>query len=299
MSSKSIDDIKTVMVAGAGTLGLRIALRCAYDGYAVKLYDIHNEQLEAAQAMQAKLTSRFLRHGKITQTQADLANANLIVTNDIGEATRDIDLVSESVIENVELKKEFYRDLTPRLDNDVVVTTNTSYLLPSDLIDSIAHPEQFCALHFHDVFNQLIVDVMPHAATSQSVVDLLMSFGKSINQIPVYVKKEHSGYMFNAMLMAILGEASDLFINGVGSFQDIDRSFMGNFGTVSGPFGMMDQVGLDTVLHILSARNDARSIALSEVIKSYTDKGELGYKSGKGFYSYPGPEFAQKEFLKA
>ncbi len=298
MPIKTIDDINVVMVAGAGTLGLRIALRCALDGYVVKMFDINNEQLESAQQMQAKLTRSFLRKGKITQQQADNAYANLRVTNDIVEAVEGVDLISESVIENLELKKEFYADLTPRLERGVIVTTNTSYLLPSALLDSVEEPELFCALHFHDVFNQIVVDVMPHAGTNQGVIELLMEFGKRINHIPVLVRKESSGYMFNAMLMSILGEASDLYANGVGSFQDIDRSFMGNFGTMAGPFGMMDQVGLDTVLHIVSAREDQRSKAFAAIIKSYVDQGKLGYKSGEGFYSYPGPEFAQAEFLQ-
>jgi 3-hydroxybutyryl-CoA dehydrogenase len=296
---KTIDDIKTVMVAGAGTLGLRIALRCALDGFNVKMFDISDEQLAIAQAMQAKLTRSFLKNGKITQQQADFAKANLIVTSDIDEAVKGVDLISESVIENIDVKKKFYADLTPRLAKGVIVTTNTSYLLPSALLGSIQQPELFCALHFHDVFNQVVVDVMPHPGTNQAVIDLLMEFGKRINQIPVYVQKESPGYMFNAMLMSILSQASDLFANEVGSFQDIDKSFMGNFGTMAGPFGMMDQVGLDTVWHIVSAQDTERSRVFAEIIKSYIDQGKLGYKSGEGFYTYPGPEFAQPEFLQA
>lgn len=294
----SIDDIKAVMVAGAGTLGMRIALRCALDGFKVKMFDINEGQLEAAKAMQARLLRGLLKTEKVTQAQADLVSANLIVTSDIDEAVKDIDLISESVIENVDLKKAFYADLTPRLERGVIVTTNTSYLLPSQLLESIAEPELFCALHFHDVFSQVVVDVMPHPTTQQSVVDLLMEFGKRINHIPVFVQKESPGYMFNAMLMSILGQASELLANGVGSFQDIDRSFMGNFGTPAGPFGMMDQVGLDTVWHIVSSQEGERSKEFADIIKSYLDQGKLGYKSGEGFYTYPGPEFTQKEFLQ-
>ena len=296
---KSIDDIKTVMIAGAGTLGLRIALRCALDGYVVKMFDISDKQLETAQAMQAKLTRGLLKIGKITQAQGDLAKTNLSITSNIDEAVKGIDLISESVIENLEIKQQFYADLTPRLEKGVIVTTNTSYLLPSALLGSVEEPTLFCALHFHDVFNQVVVDVMPHPGTDQAVIDLLMEFGRRINQIPVFVQKESPGYMFNAMLMSILSQASDLFANEVGSFQDIDRSFMGNFGTMSGPFGMMDQVGLDTVWHIVSAQDDERSRVFAGIIKSYIDQGKLGYKSGEGFYTYPGPEFAQAEFLQA
>lgn len=295
---KCLDDIKTVMVAGAGTLGLRIALRCALDGFKVKMFDINEQQLETAQAVQARLLRGLLKQGKVTQAQIDLVTSNLIVTSDIDESIKNVDLISESVIENLDIKKAFYADLTPRLEPGVIVTTNTSYLLPSQILDSIKEPELFCALHFHDVFSQVVVDVMPHPSTSQHVVDLLMAFGRRINQIPVFVQKESPGYMFNSMLMSILGQASELLANGIGSFQDIDRSFMGNFGTPAGPFGMMDQVGLETVWHIVSAQDDDRSKEFAEIIKSYIDQGKLGYKSGQGFYTYPGPEFTQPEFLQ-
>jgi len=299
MGMKTIDDVKVVMVAGAGTLGLRIALRCAFDGYRVKMFDISECQLESAQTIQAKLIRSFLASGTVTQQQVDFANANIVCTTDIDEAVKDVDLVSESVIENIDIKKQFYADLTPRLAKGVILTTNTSYLLPSDLLGSIQEPELFCALHFHDVFRQIVVDVMPHPHTNQAVIDLLMEFGKRINHVPVFVKKESSGYMFNAMLMSILSQASDLLANDIGSFQDIDRSFMANFGTIAGPFGMMDQVGLDTVWHIVSSRDEPRFKAFANIIKLYIDQGKLGHKSGEGFYTYPGPEFAQLNFLKA
>jgi len=130
------------------------------------------------------------------------------------------------------------------------------------------------------------------------VNEVLMEFGRSINQIPVFIKKENSGYIFNTMLMALLGQAGSLAVHDVGSIQDIDRSFMGNFGTPIGPFGMMDQVGLDTAHHIVSVRTDRKSVEFAAFIKAYIDQGKLGFKTGEGFYKYPNPEYMSKEFLK-
>lgn len=297
--TKTIDDIHNILIVGAGTLGLRIALRCALDGYNVKMYDISSEQLEIAQNMQAHLTSSYLKKGLLSEEMVEKASSGLHVTNDIDEAVTDIDLVSESIIENIDIKKEFYADFAPRLDSGVILTTNTSYLLPSQLLDQIVEPQNFCALHFHDVFNQVVVDIMPHSETDQSVVDLLMAFGKRIHQIPVLIKKENSGYLFNSMLLAIIGTAGSLKVNDIGSIQDIDRSFMGNFGVKVGPFGMLDQVGLDTAFHITSVRKDKRSIEFSKLLKEYVDQGKLGYKSGEGFYTYPNPEYLNSDFLNA
>jgi len=296
---KTIDNINNVMIAGAGTLGLRIALRCALDGYRVKMFDISKDQLAIARDTQTYLIKSLLKKEAVSDAQVARVEANLIATNELDEAIESVDLISESVTENIQLKREFYADLTARLQPGVIVTTNTSYLLPSQLLESIREPELFCALHFHNVFDQVVVDVMPHPTTDQRVIDLLMEFGRRIHQVPVFVQKENSGYMFNAMLMALLGQASTLFADHVGSFQDIDKSFMVNFGTPVGPFGMMDQVGLDTVWHIISSRSDKRSQKFGEILKPYLDAGDLGYKTGKGFYSYPNPQYTHAEFLKS
>lgn len=295
---KKIDDINRVLVVGAGTLGLRIALRCAFDGYQVKMFDVDQQQLANAVEMQTRLAQQFVKRRLVDQQQLINAKQNLTVTNDLNEAVKGIDLVSESVTENIDIKNEFYADLMPRLESGVIVTTNTSYLRPSDLLEAVPEPELFCALHFHDVFNQTVVDIMPHPGTAPEVSDLLMEFGRRINQIPVFVQKENPGYIFNSMLMVILGQAASLLLNGVGSIQDIDRSFMGNFKTAAGPFGMLDQVGLDTALHITSVRSDPKSVGFSKLLREKVDAGQLGYKTGAGFYTYPNPEYAEPDFLK-
>ena len=295
---KTIDDIQNILVIGAGTLGLRIALRCAYDGYRVKMFDISEAQIDKALAMQAGLGSRLLKKGLIDPEMLERAKTNLTTTTDLDEAIENIDLISESIYEDIDLKRKFYAELTPRLDDGVIVTTNTSFLLPSNMLESVQAPENFCALHFHDVFNQIVVDIMPHPETSTEVVELLMAFGKRINQIPVYIGKENPGYIFNSILGGILTQAGHLLIKGVGSIQDIDRSFMGNFNTLAGPFGMIDQVGLDTALRVIKAKGDDHDAPFIDLLNSYIERGELGYKSGSGFYNYPRPEYSSKEFLR-
>lgn len=295
---KTINDIQNILVVGAGTLGLRIALRCALDGYKTTMYDISEEQIATALKMQSHLTESYLKKGMLNNEMIARAKNNLSTSTDLASACKGVDLISESIIENIDIKTEFYKGLMAHIDKDVIITTNTSYLLPSDLVDCINQPSYFCALHFHDVFNQTVVDIMPHPGTAQWVNDLLIEFGRRINQIPVFIKKESSGYIFNSMLMAILGQAGSLAVNDVGSIQDIDRSFMGNFGTLAGPFGIMDQVGLDTAYHIIGTRTDRKSVEFAAFIKGYVEQGKLGFKTGEGFYKYPNPEFTNPDFLK-
>ena len=295
---KTIDDIRNVLIIGAGTLGLRIALRCAFDGYKVKMFDLSDAQIDKALAEQASLSSWFLKKGLIDVAQAERAKANLSTTSNLDQAIKNIDLISESIFEDIDVKREFYAELTPRLDEGVIVTTNTSFLLPSNMLDSIQQPDHFCALHFHDVFHQIVVDVMPHPSTAPQVIELLMAFGRRVNQIPVFIGKENPGYIFNAILSGILTQAGHLAIKGVGSIEDIDRSFMGNFKTPAGPFGMMDHIGLDTALRVIKAKGDAHDKPIIDFLNSYIEQGKLGYKTGAGFYSYPSPEYTNKDFLR-
>jgi 3-hydroxybutyryl-CoA dehydrogenase len=294
---KELKDIKNILIIGCGTLGLRIGLRCALDGYNVRMYDISDKILERALATQEKLLSSFTKKGIITNAQAEAAKKRISTTTDMEKAVKNIDLVSESVTEDIDLKRKVYQGFAPIFEKHTIVTTNTSYLLSSMLAEETGCADRFCAFHFHDVFMMNVVDIMPHPNTEGWVSDLLMAFGKTIHQIPVFIKNENPGYIFNQMLLALLGSAGDLVTRNVSSIQDVDRSWMGNTKMHIGPYGMLDQIGLDTAWHIVSVRKDPKSVRFSELLKGYVDEGKLGIKTGEGFYKYPNPEFTQNGFI--
>ena len=285
-------------ILGAGTLGWRIGLQAALSGYTTLLYDVSAPQLERAQRLQANMLGRLVHKGHYPEAFAKTAHDRITVTTDAAEFAERVDFVSESVTEQLELKRDVWSGFAERWTPGTRLTTNTSYLLPSQLADVVGDAANFCAFHFHDVFDARVVDVMPHADTDAALVSWLMRLGRTLRQVPVHVSRETSGYLFNHMLMAYLGAAGHLLASDTASAQDIDRSWMGNLGTRIGPFGMMDQVGLDTVLHILSARTDRRSVAFRELIAPMVAAGRLGRKSGEGFYAYPDPAFARAEFLQ-
>jgi 3-hydroxybutyryl-CoA dehydrogenase len=295
---KDFENIKNILILGSGTLGLRIGLRCAMSGFNVTMYDINEHSLQKARVTQSKLLTSFVKKGIITEGEATATQARISITTDKLDAVKNIDLVSESATEDILIKKEIYTEFAPLFEKHTIVTTNTSYLLPSMLAERSGSPERFCAWHFHDVFTMNVVDIMPHPETSQFVIDILMQLSKKIHQIPVLITKENHGYLFNQMLLALLGSAGDLFTRGIASIQDIDKSWMGNTKMAIGPFGILDQVGLETAWHITKSRSDSRSIKFAELLKKYIDSGKLGLKSGEGFYTYPHPEYAQKGFAE-
>ena len=289
--------ITTFGILGAGTLGWRIGLQAAISGYEVLMVDLSPEVLAKAQHAQAGLLGKLVKHGRVSADEEAAVLARIAVTTDGAAFAKTVDFVSESVTEDIELKKRVWAGYAGMWKPGTLLTTNTSYLLPSQMAEASGDPTNFCAFHFHDVFEARVVDVMPHSGTDGKWVSELMDLGKRLNQIPVHVQQETPGYLFNHMLMAYLGAAGQLLAQGKASPQDIDRSWMGNMGTPLGPFGMMDQIGLDTVRHVTGARTDRRSRAFLEVIEPYVAAGKLGVKTGVGFYDYPKPAYRDPDFL--
>jgi len=157
-------------------------------------------------------------------------------------------------------------------------------------------------LHFHTyVWDSNVVDIMPHPGTSQETVTLLQAFARKIGQIPILLMKENHGYVFNAMFNELNTAAVSLVVNGIASIEDVDRAWMGVMKMPLGPFGWLDGIGLKTVWDITqfwaTATKDAQLQANANWFKEYVDKGWLGVKTGRGFYTYPDPAYARPDFL--
>lgn len=298
MSNFPLRPIDTFGILGAGTLGYRIGLQAALSGFQVLMCDVSQSQLAEAAKFQGQILQRLAKREVITSAAAEHALARIRTTTDPLRLAAEVDFVSESVTEDLALKQRVWESLAGKWREAAVLTTNTSYLLPSQMAAQSGDEARFCAFHFHDVFEARVVDVMPHPGTDAGVVEFLLELGRKLNQVPVHVATETSGYLFNHMLMAYLGAAGQLLAEGKSTAEDIDRSWMGNMGTRVGPFGMLDQIGLDTVDKILSVRSDRRSMAFRSVIAPLLEQGYTGAKAGRGFYHYPKPAYATASFLR-
>ena len=299
-----IDDVRRVLIIGSGTMGQQIGLQCATHGCQVVLYDIDPVALEAGMARIRAYADEQVRTGVIDAGTRDRALVAIATTADPATAAADVDLVSESVPEDPALKGRVLGQFDALCPPRTIFTTNTSSLLPSMFAAATRRPDRFAALHFHQpVWSGNVVDVMPHPGTSQDTTELLLTFARRIGQIPIHLRKESYGYVFNAMYNAINTAAVTLVANGVASLQDVDRAWMGIFKMPIGPFGMLDDVGLDTVWHITDywARQlgDAQLRTNADFLKTYLDRGCLGTKTGEGFYRYPDPAYTRLGFVES
>ena len=289
--------IKNITIIGTGNLGTRIGLQAAISGYHVIFYDISDSALEKAKIVIDKIIFQLIKAGTLTDDKKQDALSRINYSTHLKSALAECDFISESVTEELAIKEKIWKQIGELAPVKTIFTTNTSYLLPSQLANISGRPDKFCAFHFHDVFYARVVDIMPHPTTDPSLIPLLQELGRSLNQVPVIVKKESPGYIFNFMLMAVLGAAGRLKTKDIASIEDIDRSWMVNFHMPTGPFGIIDNIGLDTAWHVVKEREDAASQAFAKLLKEYIVQGKLGEKTGEGFYKYPKPAYRDPGFI--
>lgn len=299
------DAIRRVLIIGAGTMGQQIGFQCAAHGCDVVLYDVAAPALDDAQRRIADYAGELIAQTAITPVQRAAALPRISATADPKQAAHEIDLVSESVPEDPGLKGKVFAQFDALCPPRTIFTTNTSTLVPSQFARKSGRPDRLLALHFHQpVWISNVVDVMPHAGTAPEITSRVLDFTKHIGQIPIHIHKESHSYVFNTMFSAVNRQALTLAANGVATVEDIDRAWMGIMKMPIGPFGMMDLVGLDTVWHISHywARRAffVRQLKKNaDFVKPYIDRGWLGRKSGRGFYTYPNPAFQRPGFIAA
>jgi 3-hydroxybutyryl-CoA dehydrogenase len=298
-----IEEVRRVAIVGAGTMGQQIGFQCAGHGYDVVLYDVDSAALEQACARIDTYAQGLEAGGVISSEVRASARARITLTSDAAVAAENVDLLSEAVPEDPGLKGRVLAEFDAACPARTIFMTNTSTLVPSQFAEASGRPDRLLALHFHlPVWINNLADVMPHAGTAPEVTELVVAFARRIGQVPIELHQEHHGYVFNSMYSALNRAAISLAQQGVASIEDIDRAWMHITKAPVGPLGALDAVGLDTAWAITDywARQlgDEDLVANAAFLKAYVDRGDVGVKSGRGFYTYPDPAYAQPGFIE-
>jgi 3-hydroxybutyryl-CoA dehydrogenase len=298
-----IEDVRNILVAGAGTMGTEISLQFAVHGYNVIAYDIEQDILNRSYAKIRQFLTGLVSEQRVPETQVEAVLKRITMTTDLSLAASHADLVSESIPEQLTLKKQLFTSLSSLCPRHTIFTTNSSRFVPSQLATASGRPDRFAAMHFHSrVWVSNVVDIMGSPQTSPKTLALLADIARQIGQIPLTLKKEYPGYLFNSMILPLLTAALTLVQQGVASCEDVDRAWMGVMKAPIGPFGILDRVGLDVARDIMQytafITGDKQTKRNVEYLSDLVDAGREGMKNGRGFYGYPGPAFANlREFL--
>lgn len=299
---KTIEEIKTVCFVGAGTMGCINSLVAAISGYQVELYDISDETLKQVEQRFKEFGPFLVGAGYCTTAELMAGFQRISVGSDLEKAVANADLVSESVPEKRELKREIHQKLDQICPAKTILTTNTSNLLVSEIEDVVNRGDRFAALHSY--LASKLVDVVAGPRTTAETIDILCRYVESLKLVPMVLKKEYPGYVMNSLLQSILMTANALVVEGVASVEDVDRAYMTHLKAPMGPFGIMDMIGLDLINSAMSQVQDTVWMAepmkekIAALFQTRVERGDFGMKSGKGFYTYPAPAYQQADFLE-
>jgi 3-hydroxybutyryl-CoA dehydrogenase len=288
-----------VAVVGMGTMGTQIAMLAANVGYRVKAFDLRERAFEE--------TLQYFRQTNVIESLVPLdrwqaCKGKIQQLTYLDEAIGDAELVLEAIPENLDLKRQAFQELGQKAPPDAILATNSSSIPVSRLEESSGRPERCLNLHFY--IGMIMADVMGGTRTLPEVMEKGITWVRSLGCIPLTVKKELLGFCFNRVWRAVKREVLCMWANGFVDFRDVDRAWMVFNGMKEGPrfgpFGLMDKVGLDVIYDIEMVyyhdSGDPKDHP-PEALKEKVDKNELGVKTGKGFYSYPDPEYLRADFL--
>jgi len=281
------DDVKTIAMIGAGDMGHGIAACFLMGGYKVFLRDIEQRFIDRGVAGIKGSFDRFKEKGKLTPEAYEAAMSRLVTTTDLGEAVKEADFVVEAVPENLELKKKVFAEIDRLAPPHAILASNTSNISITSIAEATNRPEKVIGYHF---FNPAVimklVEVIKGKKTADESIQVAYDLAKKINKVPVIVKKDSPGFIYNRVNEPTLVFLSKILEAGHPTPEEFDAA-MKPFMPMA-PFELLDFVGIDIAVHGLEYFAEVLSpdYKPSEALMSYLKSGNLGKKTGKGFYDW-------------
>ncbi len=281
-------------------MGHGIAVEFAVAGYDVSLVDRDDEQIALARTRIDSALELLAQAGRVKPDQFDNVRGRISFTTDLDVGARDADLVIEAVDEDLDLKRRLLARAAGIAKTNAVLTSNTSSFMPSQIADAVPDPERLAITHyFNPPYLVPLVELVPGPATDAGVIDSLEGLYRSVGKNPVRVQREVTGFIANRLQNALGREALALVEAGIASPEDIDTLVKYSLGrrlAVGGPFEIWEQIGWDLVETIAGElfkeiSNDPQP---SKLLKEKVATGDLGVKTGRGFYEWPNADSAEE-----
>lgn len=285
-----MSDIKTIGIAGSGTMGAGIAIVAARAGFRTIVYDTRQEALANARSQTQGFLAKSVQRGKLSEEQAAASLDKLVATTDLADMAQ-CDLVIDAVFEDLKVKHDLFGKLNAVCPDHTIFASNTSTLSITEIAGGSGRDDRFVGMHFCLPAQLMkLVEMSPGLNTSEETFAKAWAACEAMGQKPVKTK-DNPGFILNYFLVPYNNDAIRLVEAGVAEPADIDRAIKKGLGYPMGPLELLDLIGLDTQLLLCDAlygiTHDARA-ACPPLVKRMIAAGHLGRKSGRGFYTYQG-----------
>jgi 3-hydroxybutyryl-CoA dehydrogenase len=282
--------VEHVVVVGAGAMGSQIGMVCALAGLTATVTDIAEPALAKAETELRQRLSRDVTKGRRTAEDVQAAFDRITFTTDLMGAAATADYIIEAAVEKLDIKRKLFAELDKAAPAHTILATNSSSIVSSRIADATNRPDRVCNLHF---FNPALimkcVEVVRGPATSDETVATSIELTRRLAKTPVVLNREIPGFIANRILGAVRDEAIYLLENGIASVADIDTACRTALGYPMGPFELMDLTGIDIGYLTKKDRFAQTGDPTDQPSRSVTalvERGELGRKTGKGWYAY-------------
>ena len=281
--------MKNISVIGGGTMGNGIAHVFAQNGFSVNLIDLKQEMLDKALATITKNLDRQVAKSIITEEQKTQTLANITPFTSLKEGVAHADLVVEAATENVEIKLQLFRDLDALAPEACILASNTSSISITKIASVTQRPEQVIGMHFmNPVPVMKLVEIIEGFKTDKNITDSIVELSKQLGKVPA-LTQDYPGFIANRILMPMINEAIISLHEGVAGVTEIDTIMKLGMAHPMGPLQLADFIGLDVCLAILNVLYDGlgnTKYAPCPLLVNMVTSGDLGVKSGRGFYVY-------------
>ena len=282
-------EIKKICVVGGGLMGRQIALCAAIHGYDATLYDLKPEVLDAVKVWHEDYMAGRLAKGRMTEEEVAATNARFHLEPSLEKAVKDVDCVIECIVEIQEVKANFFRQLDKIIDENVIVCTNSSYMVSSLFADCVTNPSRLCNMHFYNpALVMKFVEVVQGPHTSEETARAAYEFCKSIGKTPIWQKKEIAGFAGNYLIAGLAERAKYLVEHGFCTPQEVDIALEQGFNHKMGYFRMQDLTGVDLSYTLMKSRYEQTGVKpdMYDIYEQMVKENRLGRKTGHGFYDY-------------